>query len=199
MTREGNGQTLAVDARGVTAVEFALISPVLFMMLMGFLDVGYNMWARSVLYGAVQKAARDSTLESGPSAQATVDQKVSDAIRGVVPKATIAFQRQNYEAFSKVGKPEDFTDGNGNGQRDAGECYTDSNANSQWDADRATSGQGGADDVTKYTVTIEYPRLFFPLAKMIGLPAKQSATATTILKNQPYAAQGARPATVKCI
>lgn len=188
---------LGADVRGVTAVEFAIISPVLFAMLMGFLDLGYNMWARSVLYGAVQKAGRDSSLESGVAQQTALDAKVTSTVHSVARNAALTFTRENFEAFTKVGKPEDFTDGNGNAKRDPGECYTDSNGNGQWDANRGMSGQGGADDVTKYTVRMEYPRLF-PLASMIGLPPTQSAEATTILKNQPYTGQSARPAGVKC-
>lgn len=190
--------SLARDERGVTAVEFTLVAPVLMLMLMGFLDLGYNMWARTVLHGEVQKAARDSSLESGPGAQAALDGRVSAAVRTVVPRATVSFERNNYETFSKVGKPEEFTDKNGNGRYDPGECYTDSNGNSRWDADRGASGQGGADDVTRYRVMIEYPRLFFPLARMIGLSETQSASAVTILRNQPYTGQGARPSTVRC-
>jgi hypothetical protein len=197
MTRVRISRCIGSDAKGVTAVEFALITPVLLAMLMGFLDLGYNMWARSVLYGAVQKAGRDSALESGVAQQSALDTKVTAMVRTVARNATLTFSRQNYEAFAKVGKPEDFTDHNGNGLRDPGECYTDSNGNGHWDADRGIGGQGGADDVTKYTVRMEYPRIF-PLAKMIGLPEKQSAEATTVLKNQPYTGQSARPAAVLC-
>ncbi|MCZ4107037.1 pilus assembly protein [Brevundimonas diminuta] len=195
---KGRPSSLLRDARGVTAVEFALVAPVLLLMLMGFLDLSYNLWARTVLYGEVQKAARDSSLESGPGAQAELDRKVTAGVRTVVPRATVTIERRNYDSFARVGKPEDFTDKNGNGRRDPGECYTDSNGNSQWDADRGMGGQGGADDVTRYRVTIEYPRLFFPLARMIGLSQTQSAAAETILRNQPYTGQGARPSTVRC-
>ena len=57
-----------------------------------------------------------------------------------------------------------------------------------WDADPGLSGQGGANDVTLYTMTITYPRLF-PVTKALGVSSTQTITATTLLKNQPYATQ----------
>ena len=49
-------------------------------------------------------------------------------------------------------------------------------------------GQGGANDVTYYKMTVTYPRLF-PFAWLIGWSATQTISAATILKNQPYATQ----------
>ena len=47
---------------GVTVVEFALITPVLLTLLLGAFDIGYSLYARGVLQGAIKKAARDSGL-----------------------------------------------------------------------------------------------------------------------------------------
>jgi len=84
--------------------------------------------------------------------------------------------------------PEPFTDSNGNGVRDPGECFTDENGNGSWDQDPGAAGQGGASAVTVYTMTATYPRLF-PVAGLLGWPKTQTISATTLLKNQPYATQ----------
>ncbi|MBN8850192.1 MAG: pilus assembly protein, partial [Sphingomonas sp.] len=84
--------------------------------------------------------------------------------------------------------PEPFVDSNHNGVRDAGECFTDINGNGVWDSDPGANGQGGASDVTMYTMTATYPRLF-PIAKMVGWSSKLTISAMTFLKNQPYATQ----------
>ena len=52
------------DETGATIVEFALISPVLVLTLMGLFDLSYNFYAETMIEGAIQKAARDSTLEA---------------------------------------------------------------------------------------------------------------------------------------
>jgi len=49
---------LARCRRGATALEFALIAPLLFMLVLGTLDVGRWLWARAALQNAVARAAR---------------------------------------------------------------------------------------------------------------------------------------------
>lgn len=183
------------DTRGATIVEFAIVSPVMILMMMGLGDLGYQVYAQSILNGAMQKAGRDSAIQGGANNTAAIDAKVSAVIRNVAKNATIVFDRKNYDSFSVI-KPEPFVDTNGNGVRNAGECYTDINGNNQWDADPGLAGQGGANDVTVYTATVTYPHLF-PVTGLFGWPSTQTIVASTVLKNQPYASQTTvTPATV---
>lgn len=77
--------------------------------------------------------------------------------------------------------------------RDPGECFDDVNGNKQWDADPGrVQSQGGANDVTRYTMTVTYPRLF-PVSGLLGLPPTQTITSETLLKNQPYKTQVVQP------
>ena len=50
-----------------------------------------------------------------------------------------------YESFADIGKPEPFTDQDGNGAYNAGEPFVDVNGNGQWDADMGEAGLGGAE------------------------------------------------------
>lgn len=181
-------KNLASNQDGVTVIEFALISPVLIMLLMGTYDVAYQLYASSVLQGAIQKAGRDSTIEGAASSISTIDQKVADTVRFVVPNATMTFQRKSYTNFSNVAKPEDFTDVNNNGSCDLGEVYEDANGNGIWDADRGKTGQGGAKDAVLYSITVTYPRPL-AVAKMIGLSENITIKTETVLRNQPYGSQ----------
>lgn len=190
-------RTLRRDNRGVTAVEFAVVSPVMLLMLMGLSEVAYQVWARAMLNGAVQQAGRNSALETGVNQQTAIDNAVKATVQDISPQATFTFQRRNYSDFASVNRPEDFTDSNGNGYYNSGECFSDVNGNRTWDADRGVSGQGGADDVTEYTVTATYPRLF-PMAGLLGWSANQTITAKTVLKNQPYDDQSVRTPVVVC-
>lgn len=179
---------LLADRSGVTIVEFALISPVLIMLLMGTYDVAYQLYASSVLQGAIQKAGRDSTIEGAASSISIIDQKVADTVRFVVPNATMTFQRKSYTNFSNVAKPEDFTDVNNSGSCDLGEVYEDANGNGIWDADRGKTGQGGAKDAVLYTITATYPRPL-AVAELIGLSKNITIKTETVLRNQPYGIQ----------
>jgi Flp pilus assembly protein TadG len=180
---------LARDERGVTVVEFAIVAPVMLLMLMGFFDLAHTEYARSVLQGAMQMAARNSTLESGLTSQSTIDSYVTGQVTSVVGAgATFTPTRLSYSDFSSVGTPENYTDANHNGQYDPGECFEDVNGNGHWDADLGKAGQGGADDAVLYTMTVSYKRMF-PMARMLGWPANQTISASTVLRNQPYGAQ----------
>jgi Flp pilus assembly protein TadG len=180
---------IARDESGATLVEFGIVAPVMLLMLMGFFDLAQTEYARSVLQGSMQMAARNSTLQSGLTSQSSIDAYVENQVAPVVSRnPTYTVTRLSYTDFSDVGKAEPYTDTNANGQYDRGECYIDINGNGQWDSDMGASGQGGADDAVLYTMTVTYKRLF-PMATMLGWPANQTISASTVLRNQPYGTQ----------
>jgi Flp pilus assembly protein TadG len=186
----GNLRNLARDAQGATIVEFAIVAPVLLLMLMGFFDLAHTAYARSVLQGAMQMAARNSTLESGLTSQSTIDDYVEDQLKFVVGNgASFSSDRKSYSDFSKVGTAERYTDtAPANGKYDLGECFEDVNGNGKWDSDLGKAGQGGAQDAVLYTMTVTYNRLF-PMAALLGWSSQQSISASTVLRNQPYGNQ----------
>jgi len=183
------------DRRGNAITEFGLLAPVMLALFMGLSDVLYQAYLQSVLNGAVQKAGRDSGIEGGADNTSTIDAKVQTSVRQLAKSATFSSSRKAYDSFTEVA-PEPFTDTNGNGSRDPGECFTDQNANGTWDADPGTTGQGGANAVALYTMTVTYPRLF-PIMGFFGVGSTQTISASTLLKNQPYSTQSTTtPATV---
>lgn len=175
------------DNRGVTVVEFAIVVPVMMTLLLGLSDLMYQSYVQSVLDGAVMKAGRDSALEANKADQSAIDTSVRRIVGTLNPGMKWESTRASYSSFAVI-KPESFTDKNGNGIRDPGECFTDVNGNGIWDADPSRTGQGGAGDVTRYTMKVTYPRLF-PISSLFGWPATQSLTSSTLLKNQPYKGQ----------
>ena len=188
---------LGGDDKGITIVEFGIVAPVMLLMMLGFFDLAHTAYARSVLQGAMQMAARNSTLESGLTSQTSIDNYVKNQVKLVVGSAaTFTSSRLSYTDFSSVGTPERYVDTNGNGKYDAGECFEDVNGNGQWDADLGKTGQGGADDAVLYTMTVSYKRMF-PMAGMLGWSANQTITASTVLRNQPYGSQ-ATPSYARC-
>ncbi|MEC9066313.1 MAG: TadE/TadG family type IV pilus assembly protein [Pseudomonadota bacterium] len=182
------------DREGVTIIEFAIVAPVLLVFIFGILDLGHGLYMQSVLQGTVQNAGRDAGLESGRVGQAAIDADVRERIKAVMPYLDdddIAIERQNYETFSDVDVPEDFDDTNGSGAYDDNECFTDRNNNGQWDPDVGADGLGGADDVVQYEVTVTYDRLL-PFWRMLDLPHRGVAQATTVMRNQPFGQQATR-------
>lgn len=189
---------------GSTMIEFAIIGPIFFMFIFGIFDIGYAAYNHAVLEGAVQYAGRSAGLQSGAASEANLDALVSARVHDINKTAVITFERKNYENFDKVGLPEDFVDANGNGKYDSTECFTDANGNNIWDMDGGSTGLGGADDVVVYTATVSYDSMF-PLWSMLNYHYKNNYfqkrrefTATTILRNQPFGSQAARPTKSVC-
>ncbi|KLE35482.1 TadE/TadG family type IV pilus assembly protein [Aurantiacibacter luteus] len=173
------------DQSGATIVEFALILPALAMTLMALFDFSYNFYAETMIEGAVQKAARDSTVEIHAGDYEALDANVERAVRRIVYSADIEFSRTAYANFSDIGRPEDYTDVNGDGICNAGEPFEDANGNGEWDDDRGSDETGGARDAVLYEVTATYGRAF-PLNAFIGIDPEVSVVARTVLRNQPF-------------
>ncbi len=176
------------DQAGVTAVEFALVAPVFLGLVMTILNLGQMMLGMAVLNGAVQEAARGTTVQGADTS--TVDDFVKGRIAPILPDVTIASTRKSYFDFIDVKRPEKFTDTNQDGKCSNSEPYTDENNNGKWDDDVGKAGNGGANDVTLYTVKATYkPMLTVPL--LITDWSSTTLTASVIKKNEPYDAQGA--------
>lgn len=192
MTRKKRVAHLLEDDRGMATVEFAFVGSMFLVMIMGAFDVGHTLYVQSILQGTVQKAARDSALQTGSEAskQATLDAAVTTQVKRLNSAANVTFSRRFYRTFSKASaaRYETFTDGNANGRCDSNEPYEDANNNNVWDADGGNSGQGGAQDVVVYTVNVSYARLF-PMAGLVGASPTVNLKASTVLQNQPYGPQ----------
>ncbi|NKJ00010.1 TadE/TadG family type IV pilus assembly protein [Novosphingobium sp. SG707] len=182
---------------GAALVEFALVLPVMLLMGMGLCEMAYQAYMQAILTGAVQKAGRDSTVESANTT--TIDNAVLQAVKNINGNAAFVSgypMRKSYASYGYI-SPESFVDSNGNGMRDPGECFTDVNGNGIWDADPGVSGNGGAGDTVLYTASITYTRLF-PLGLWLGWGKTATLSASTILKNQPWAMQTTTAAATVC-
>lgn len=190
-------QRLRRDEEGATIIEFGLLAPTLMIMLLGMFEMGYNYYMQSMLQGAIQQAARDSTIEGAFSTQAEIDANVTEAVQDIVSNATVTFERTSYANFTNVRQPEDFIDANNDGVCSDGETFEDANGNGAWDQDRGSTGMGGARDAVLYKVNVSYPRAF-GVHKLIGLSDDFTTSASTVLRNQPYDSQNTTVTTETC-
>lgn len=174
------------DERGVAATEFALAAPVFLLMLIGIYDLGHMVYLKSVLQGAVSRAARDAALETA-DIEASND-AVEAIVHTVAPQAKVTLDRVSYYDFADIKRPEAWNDKNSNGLCDGGETYTDENRNNRWDADVGVSGNGGANDVVLYTVTVDYDPVF-KNPFIPGMNKVRTLQATAVKKNQPFSLQ----------
>lgn len=190
MTRLSIIRRLRRNERGTALIEFALTAPLFLLLLMGVFDYCWQMYAQQVLQGSVNEAARLSTLESFVDDQSELDGRVIERVQTVFRDSEVSFSRKAYESFDQVGKPEPLTDKNGNGTWDTGECFEDLNGTGSWEADRGANGNGGADDIILYEVSMKFERVL-PVWFMLGEDRETTLVATTVLRNQPFDVNGA--------
>lgn len=172
------------DTRGATIIEFALIVPVVMGLIMGLGDLMFQTYVQAILDGEMQKAGRDSALEDNASGNSAIDDRVKAAIRLIAKDARFYPKRDYFASYALI-KPEAIYDKNGNGLLDSKECFDDVNGNGIRDTDPTRTGQGGADDITRYTMRVVYTRPF-PVARLLSFSPTMEVSSTTILKNQPY-------------
>jgi Flp pilus assembly pilin Flp len=194
-------RNLAADTRGVTIIEFAIVAPVLILMLVGGFDLAHQSYVRSVLQGALNDAARRAAVEDPTfiAAGDTLEERVANLIIGQVepltPDAEIVITQSNFYDFSGIGNPEKLmTDVDDNGQYDEsdGDCFADLDEDGEYDTDTGRTGIGGANDVVFYEATLTMPRLV-PLHGFLGGSPEYNLRAETAIRNQPYEVQRTPP------
>lgn len=177
------------DRDGVTAIEFALIAPVLSFMIMGMVELSLIMFAQSVMDSAVLTASRLGKTGyeegSGVTREETIMNALNARAGALLNVANVSISQLSYAQFDQIGDPEPFTDTNGNGIRDEGENYTDVNTNGQYDDDMGAESAGGAGEVVVYTVTYPWP-IFTPLLSGFFSGGGVTLTSRTVVLNEPY-------------
>jgi hypothetical protein len=179
-------QPFLPDDAGNAAVEFALVAPLLMLLLVGCFELAIMLFVGGSLEAAVLAASRYGITgfeDGGAGRDDRIRQIIAERTFGLVDLDRAAIETLVYPSFGDIGRPERFTDGNGNGRRDAGEAFTDTNGNGQWDQDMGRPGSGGACDVVLYVVTYEAGALTSLLRSAMG---RITHRATATVRNEPY-------------
>ena len=81
-------QKLTKSERGSTAVEFALLLPIIAILTFGMIDFGRMLWFQEVLVNATRTGARQGTLFNSGNGQGEIQGFVAQALtNGGVPPA----------------------------------------------------------------------------------------------------------------
>jgi Flp pilus assembly protein TadG len=72
---------LHADQRGAAAVEFALISPIFFALLLSVVDIGRYMWTLNTMQYAVDEAIRAGAVQELTIAE--IKGRVADAVKPI--------------------------------------------------------------------------------------------------------------------
>jgi Flp pilus assembly protein TadG len=181
-------------SKGVAGVEFALALPILVLLIIGTLELGYRVYAMAIVNGALREASRMAS--TGQYTGAQINSSVTNEIQAFRRDAVVTIVTKSYSKFTGVGVAEPVTSGT---VASGTYCYQDINGNGQWDADQGTSGLGNADDVVYYQVTATYDTLFAFSQKMFGLGPKESISANTLVSNEPFAPPSSAVPPTRCV
>jgi Flp pilus assembly protein TadG len=175
--------------RGAALVEFAFALPIVIIVLAGTLDLGLVLFADILLEGAVRDTSRLGITGYAPTSESR-DNMILKALKsdtlGLIDTNKAVITHKVYDSFADIGKPEPYTDENGNGSYDVGEPYNDVNGNGKWDSDMGVAGLGGSGDIVLYTVTYDWTTWTHLVAPLFGKDGKITLTASTAVRNEPY-------------
>jgi Flp pilus assembly protein TadG len=174
---------------GVAATEFAVAAPIVTLSIAGLIELSMVLFVSSLMEGGIRDASRfgiTGYVPPGTTREAQIRKLVGDATVGLIDMATAIIDTKVYPSFGDVGKPEPYTDANGNGQYDPGEPFTDANGNGQWDADMGIAGLGGPGEIVLYTVTADWHLMTPLLVPFMGSDGKMVLSASVAVRNEPF-------------
>lgn len=170
----------------MTAVEFAIVAPVLVFITLGIIEMGLDLYVDATVETAVQRASRLGITTLPPTNMSMPD-AVAASIKSTMSvwtsrALTFSITNKSYPSYVTSGGAEPYTDVGNVGHYVQGDPFVDINKNGVWDADQGVNGTGGYGDVVSYTVTITMPS-FTGMPELVGIPSL-SFTRTFIVQNE---------------
>ena len=178
------------DREGATLVEWALVSPVLVLTIMVFIELTMMLFINILVEGGMREAARygiTGQVPVGITRQEQILQIVKDNTLGFLDNAGTTVTFLVYGTFQQVGQGEPFVDANSNGKWDTGEDYTDQNGNGQYDTDLGVPGLGGSGEIVSYRVEYNWTLLTPFLAPLTrNGDGKLKFASSIVVRNEPF-------------
>lgn len=198
--------SLLSDRRGIVAIEFAIVVPLVLLMLTGTYSIIMIHLGGVALEGGTAAAARAAITGNLPTAGTR-----EDAIREVITRyvcplsmgeGSVCYWAETYSGDEdemsnslqvqtlayvdprNIGRPEPFTDTDANGEWDESETFTDVNGNGRWDPDMGTASAGGAGDHVLYDVRMQQAVKHPLLVPILGRTVTHRAQ--LLVRNEPY-------------
>lgn len=177
--------------RGTALVEFALVAPPLFLLVVGMFEVAMLMFIDVSVEGGLKEAARwGITGQQSTDPALTREEQIVKIIEantfGLVDLTDADVSIMVYDSFSDVGKPEPWTDSPPyNGIHDAGEPYDDVNGDGEYSEDQGIAGAGSFGDVVEYTVHYTWGMMTPLIGRLMGTDGVIHLSASVVVQNEP--------------
>jgi Flp pilus assembly protein TadG len=109
--------TLYRDSRGVSAIEFAIAAPFVFILVLGTVELAVDMMIDATVQIAAQAASRAGLTTTPPASGSRDDQAKSIAMNilggwSKLPNTTVTITESDYGSYGNIGSSS-FTPGSG--------------------------------------------------------------------------------------
>lgn len=187
------------DQEGATALEFALISPLFFLLLFGLIELSVAMFVNTVVEGGLRDASRIGLtgMDTGAlSREQRIADIVNDASLGMVNLQAGDIASRIYPSFGEIGMPEPYDDINGDGEFTPtsfthggvsypdGEPFEDINGSGVWEDDMGAAGLGGPGEIVLYSIRYNWNLLSGQIVPI--LQGRIPMTASMVVRNEPF-------------
>jgi hypothetical protein len=198
------------DRRGVSAIEFAFVGPVVLLLIVGIIEAGLLWSGATALESGGRAAARyglTGAVRDGETRTEVVRRLVTEQVcpRALDGGSTVCFwaddgprfvdengdatplflELRAYSDPRNLGRPEPLSDLDGDGVRDPGEPFEDLNGNGVWDADTGVAGPGGPADLVVYDIAI-HQGVTNPLIRAAVGGGTLRHETRIVIRNEPF-------------
>lgn len=177
------------DQSGATIIEFALVAPIFFLLLLGIIEFGMIGFSQVAIESAVSATAREASLGKsvGGDRVQYVRQHIRTKLRGLINVDQLVISASTVVGGGAV-EPDVCLS---SPPRIGGPCpppllWEDGNRNGVYDETVPVTSLGGAGDIVE--VRVYYPwKIQLPfLNKFFGENGIFMMSSSTIVKNEPF-------------
>ncbi len=185
------------DTRGVTAVEFALVLPIVLFMIFGTMQLCYIAFVQNRMEAAVREGAR-LAITGDPGTFTNREDLVTDYITNVMnsyahvatPAPSVKIETApTFSAYASAPPLEPLvTDVNGNGICDPADhdTYLDYDGDGTRNTIHSIPGAGKPNEIVRYTASFGL-KTFMPfIGLLFGTDGHVMITARTIARNEQF-------------
>ena len=107
-------RSLKTHNEGAAIIEFAIVAPVLFLLLIGFIEIGMILFATTVVEGATNIGARigkTGYTTGGLTPEQYITSRIDQLSAGLLDSSKLKITMQAYADFSTIGNGNPCTPG----------------------------------------------------------------------------------------
>lgn len=179
------------ERSGATATEFAILAPVLFLAVIGIIELAVLLTVQVFLEGSVREASRFGITGYAPPG-VTRDEQIRNQIAhytiGLVDMTHVNIIPRVYPAFNQITRPEPCFRYQSNDTCDTSDprYWVDVNGNGVWDQGNGTSGSGAAGDIVLYQVFYRHHMMTPLMQRIMGIDGWVALEASMVVRNEPW-------------